>query len=135
MLFRSVGAYYDYINFYGKNSHLTAEAKERVKQLVKKTRSDRDRFTTEYAEWVRYEYDGKIRLNPVARDIFYRFCPFPKEVREEMAKRPLYGDLERKYQNRLRKSTLKLETRARRFEKHGEALPEDLARTIALLEA
>ncbi|MFW5743464.1 MAG: cyclic nucleotide-binding domain-containing protein [Spirochaetota bacterium] len=130
-----VGAYYDYIQFYQKNHRLTAEAKERIKTLVAKTRSDRERFAVDYADWVRYEYEGKIRLNPVARDIFYRHCPFPREVREEMAKKPLYVELERKYQNRLRKAILKLESRTRRFERSDEPMPEDLERHLQTLRS
>lgn len=130
-----VGAYYDYIQFYQRNPNLTPEAKERVKQLVAKTRSDRDRFAVDYANWVRYEYEGKVRLNPVARDIFYRHCPFPRNVRAEMAKKPLYVELERKYQNRVHKAILKLESRSRRFEKSDEPMPEDLVKHLESLRA
>ncbi|MFW6261463.1 MAG: hypothetical protein ACOC6J_07760 [Spirochaetota bacterium] len=130
-----VGSYYDYIQFYQRNTRLTAEAKERVKQLVAKTRSDRDRFAVDYANWVRYEYEGKVRLNPVARDIFYRHCPFRKEVRAEMAKKPLYSELERKYQNRLHKTIVKVESRTRRFEKSEEPIPEDLAKHLETLRS
>jgi len=130
-----VGSYYDYIQFYQRNPHLTPEAKERVKQLVAKTRSDRDRFAVDYASWVRYEYEGKVRLNPVARDIFYRHCPFRKEVRSEMAKKPLFAELERKYQNRVHKAILKVESRTRRFEKSDEPMPEDLVGHLETLRA
>ncbi len=130
-----VGAYYDYINFFQKNPRMTPEAKERLRALVKKTRSDRERFTAEYINWVTYEYDGKVRLNPVAREIFYRHCPFPKNVREEMARKPLYAELEAKYQNRVRKSILKFESRTRRFERSGEPLPSELKAHIELLRA
>ncbi|MFP4550121.1 MAG: hypothetical protein ACLFNT_04895 [Spirochaetales bacterium] len=130
-----VGSYYDYINFYQKNHRLSAEAKERIKTMVKRTRSDRDRFASDYIDWVLHEYDGKIRLNPVAREIFYRFCPFPEQMRSEMEKKPLYADLEHKYQNRQRKALLKIETRVKRFEKEGEPLPEDLAHHLEFLKA
>ncbi len=130
-----VGTYYDYISFYQKNHKLSSEAKERIKSLVKKTRSDRDRFSSDYVDWVLHEYDGKIRLNPVAREIFYRFCPFPQAVRSELEKKPLYGDLEHKYQNRQRKALMKIESRFKRFEKENEPVPEDLERHLAFLKA
>ncbi|MFW5689731.1 MAG: hypothetical protein ACOC1U_09170, partial [Spirochaetota bacterium] len=69
------------------------------------------------------------------REIFYRFCPFPREVRETMARKPLYGDLERKYQNRARQTIVKLETRLRRFERSQEAVPEELSRHLEVLRA
>ena len=130
-----VGAYYDYINFYQKNHKLSSEAKERIKALVKKTRSDRDRFSSDYVDWVLHEFEGKIRLNPVAREIFYRYCPFPAQTRVELQKKPLYADLEHKYQNRQTKAITKIESRFKRFERESEPVPEDLQRHLEFLKS
>jgi hypothetical protein len=130
-----VGAYHDYIGFYQKNRHLTSEAKERLKALIKRTRSDRDRFASDYVDWTLHEYDGRVRLNPVAREIFYRYCPFKREVREEMARKPLYADMEARRQNRTRKTLLKLESRKKRFERADTPLPEELAHYIEFLNS
>ncbi|MEJ2372664.1 MAG: hypothetical protein P8Y16_02500, partial [Sulfurimonas sp.] len=46
------GAYYDYITFYKKNPNLTPAVKDRLKEFVRKHRSDRDRFTSDYLNWV-----------------------------------------------------------------------------------
>ena len=120
------GAYYDYITFFKKNTKLSPEAKEKIRALIRKTRSDRDRFTSDYTDWVMHEYEGKIRLNPVAREILYRYCPFDAEKREELGKKGLYADLEMKGRNRTRRDVLKMETRLKRFEREGIAVPEDM---------
>lgn len=120
------GAYYDYLAFYKKNPHLSSAHKEKIKDFIGKTRTERERFALDYYTWVMHEYEDKVRLNPVARDIFYRFCPFPKERRQEMAKRPLFSDLDMKYNNRTRKEILKLESRFKRFEKAEKPVPEDM---------
>ncbi|MFP4364569.1 MAG: hypothetical protein ACLFR1_11965 [Spirochaetia bacterium] len=129
-----VGAYYDYINFYKKNSKLSTEIKEKIGEFIKKTRSDRERFAIDYCNWVLHEYEGRIKMNNVTRDIFYRYCPFPEEIREEMAKKPLYANLQTKYKNRVRKLVLKMESRKKKFEKSNEPMPEDLRKYIEYLE-
>lgn len=120
------GAYYDYINFYKKNSNLTPKAKEIVREFVKKTRSDRERFSTEYLNWLKFEYEGRIKLNNASREIFYRYCPFQKEARQEMAKKPIFANLEMKFQNRANTAILKAESRKKKFEKSSEKIPQEM---------
>jgi hypothetical protein len=128
-----VGLYYDYINFYRKNPKLTPEAKEKMREFIQKTRSDRDRFTSDYLTWVNYEYEGRLRMNPVVREIFYRYASFPEDHRREMAKKPIFTDMETKYQNRVRKELLRLESRKKRFEKAGEKVPREIEEYISYL--
>jgi hypothetical protein len=128
-----VGSYYDYINFYRRNPKLTPEAKEKLREFIQKTRSDRERFTGDYLTWVNYEYEGRLRMNPAVREIFYRYAPFPAEHRKEMARKPLFTDMETKYQNRVRKELLRLESRRKRFEKAGAKIPEEIENYIRFL--
>ena len=128
------GAYYDYLTFYKRNPHLTSTHKEYLKDFIKKTRSDRDRFSADYLTWMLYEYEGRPRFNPVARDIFYRFAPFRREIRVELAKKPLYTDLETKRENRNRKEILRLESRFKRFEKANETLPPEMEKYMQFLK-
>ncbi len=121
-----IGAYYDYINFYKKNPNLTPKAKELLKDFIKRTRSDKERFTKDYIMWMNFEFEGRIKLNNVARDIFYRYCPFRKDARSELAKKPLYTNLDTKYRNRARQKILKTESRIRKFEKSEESVPQDI---------
>lgn len=129
------GAYYDYITYFRKNPNLSVAHKDTLKEFVARTRSDKDRFAEDYKSWVIHEYESKVRFNPVARDVFYRFCPFIKEVREEMAKKALYMDLETKYVNRARKDILSLESRFKKFEKSGEPVPADMQAYMEMLNA
>lgn len=129
------GAYYDYITYFRKNPNLSVAHKDTLKEFVARTRSDKDRFAEDYKSWVIHEYESKVRFNPVARDVFYRFCPFSKEIREEMAKKALYMDLETKYVNRARKDILALESRFKKFEKAGEPVPADMQAYMEMLNA
>jgi len=129
-----VGAYYDYIQFYKKNPAISSEAKKRLEEFTRKTKSDKDRFARDYITWVEYEYEGKVRLNGAAREIFYRFCPFPKETREKMINRPLYGQLEIKFQNRRQKEILRLKSRFLKFEKKNKTIIPELYDYMRYLE-
>ncbi|QEN08260.1 hypothetical protein EXM22_09775 [Oceanispirochaeta crateris] len=121
-----VGVYYDYIRYFKKNPNITPEAKERLEEFVKKTNSDKDRFTKEYSMWVEHEYHGKMRLNNYVRDIFYRYCPFPRKKREEMSQKPSFSIMENKFQNRRQKELLKLKSKAIKFEKKKTPLPVEI---------
>ncbi|MBN2735576.1 MAG: cyclic nucleotide-binding domain-containing protein [Spirochaetales bacterium] len=121
------GAYYDYITFYKKNPNLTPAVKDRLKEFVRKHRSDRDRFTSDYMNWVLNEYEGIPKLNNVAREIFYKFRPFPKAERERLCQRPVFGNLEMKYMNITRRNLLKIEGRIRKYEKSSEEVPKELS--------
>ena len=128
------GAYYDYLAFYKRNPNLTPTHKENLKNFIKKTRSERERFAIDYISWTLFEYEGKIRLNPIARDIFYRFVPFHKELRDKISPNPLYADLETKRNNRNNKEVLRLESRSRRFAKSEEPLPKEMKEYMEFLQ-
>ena len=79
--------YADYIQFYRKNRELTEEAKEKVKSLISKYRNRlREIFTSEYEIWICNESNGNPRLNRVARSIFFKHCPFSRQIREQLEK-------------------------------------------------
>lgn len=129
-----VGIYYDYIRYFKKNHDITPEAKVRLQEFIKKTKSDKDRFAREYALWVEFEYENKMRLNSYVRDIFYRFCPFPQKKREEMSQKPDFKIMENKFQNRRQKEIVKMKSKMIKFEKKKMKFPLELQHYIKFLE-
>ncbi len=111
-----VGSYYDYIQFYKKNPQITPEARKRLEEFIRRTKSDKDRFSQDYASWLTHEFEGRVKLNPYVRGIFYRYCPYPKEIRTEMAVKPLYAELEMKFQNRRQKEILRVKSKMKKME-------------------
>ncbi len=86
--------YTDYIQFFKKNHDLTEDAKEKIKIQIQKNRNMmRDIFTSDYETWINYESKGILRLNKLARSILFRYCPLPKEMRNALAKQPVFSDL------------------------------------------
>lgn len=43
--------------------------------------------------WVLFEGAGSPRLNKVARQIMFTYCPFPEDICNTLAQNPLYSEL------------------------------------------
>jgi len=123
--------YTDYIQFFKKNRKLSDETKEKIKIQIKKARNNmRDIFVTDYILWVTYEYKGIMRLNTVSREVFYRHCPFPKAVRDKLAKQPMFSNLSTRFQNIRLKAAKKLTNKYHRYTKSGGVLDPELEKNL-----
>jgi hypothetical protein len=86
--------YSDYLQYYRSNPELSADAKEKVKNALYKTKNNyRELFAKEYHNWIKYESKGQQRLNPIVRQLMFRYCPFTQEIREKLKKTPIYQEL------------------------------------------
>lgn len=84
--------YCDYVQFYRKNKDLTEEAKEKIRAQFKACRNSfREMFAKDYEVWVKYESQNSIRLNKVARNILYMYCPFAAEYRKKLEAQPIFN--------------------------------------------
>ena len=91
--------YCDYMQFYRKNHDLSAETKEKIKNaLVKAKNNYREVFVKDYQCWIKYEAKGSCRLNKVAREIVFTYCPFSKDIRKVLEGNPMYQNLFEKYE-------------------------------------
>lgn len=83
--------YCDYLQFYRKNHDLSNEAKEKIKTALLRGRNNyREVFVKDYQSWIKYESKGSYRLNKVSREILLNYCPFAKQIREELKANPMY---------------------------------------------
>ncbi len=128
-----VGAYYDYSQFYDKYKDLSIEAKELIKAQFMRVKIDRDRFAYDFYEWLEFERKGVPKLNKIVRGIFYRYIPFPKEIRENLANLPLYSELDNKFNNIRNREFRSLESRYHKYMNKGE-LPEDLRLYLEMMQ-
>ena len=123
--------YSDYVQFYKKNRNLSDDSKEKLKIQIKKCRNNlREVFVSDYFIWIKYESKGIMRLNRVVRNILYRQVPFAKDIREEVAKQPMFADIANRFKNIRHKKAIELENRYFKFTKSGNPLPEELASHI-----
>lgn len=119
--------YTDYVQFFKKNRDLSPEAKEKLAAEFKRFRTDRDRFVNDYANWIRFEAQGVLKLNKVARAIFYRHVPLEKSLRDDLESQPAYAELQNRFKNIRNKKLRELEVR---YRKYGEVLPDVLQQNI-----
>ncbi|MGN0169306.1 MAG: cyclic nucleotide-binding domain-containing protein [Lachnospiraceae bacterium] len=85
--------YSDYLQYYRKNFDLSAEAKEKIQNTMKRSRNNfREVFVKDYENWIKYEAKGSFRLNKVARSILFSYCPFGIRVRKELKENPMFQE-------------------------------------------
>ncbi|MFN3603614.1 MAG: hypothetical protein ACK4UJ_02755 [Leptonema sp. (in: bacteria)] len=107
--------YIDYVQFYHKNRDLTEEQKEKIKLDFKNFRDDRSKFIHDYSIWIKYESQGILKLNKIVRNIMYRYIPFSKGIRENLAKQPAYADIHNRFKNLRTKKITELENRWKKY--------------------
>jgi len=121
------GEYFDYVNTYKKNSKLSVEAKEKLKERFKALRNDRDRFADDYLMWVLFEKDGIMKLNSVTREMFYKHVPFSKAIRERLANMPAFSHAANRYKNISNRNYLGYERRFKKYMDENGNYPEEIA--------
>ena len=86
--------YCDYVQFYRKNNLLSPEMKEKVKLSLQRCRNSfKEMFVQDYITYILYEGNGSPRLNKVARQILFEFCPPDAKGIERLSKNPTYMEL------------------------------------------
>lgn len=110
------GAYYDYIQFFKKNSKLSTDAKEKIAERLKGFRNNpRELFADDYIMWVTYEKNGIMKMNPFVRDMYYRYIPFRKKIRERLEKMPAFRDSAHRFQNIRNRTVTGYERRYKKY--------------------
>lgn len=121
--------YMDYLQFYKKNGSLTSDKKEQVKMALQKARNDyKGVFISDYEKYIQNESCGQLRLNKVARDIIFRYCPLSKRFRGTMYSNQQYSQLIDRWNQNLagkQRSLVMVEQKAKRIKPNDE-LPKEI---------
>ncbi|MBD5544450.1 MAG: Crp/Fnr family transcriptional regulator [Lachnospiraceae bacterium] len=126
--------YFDYVQFYRKNSELSPDAKEKIKTALAKARNSfKEMFVNDYIIWVLYEGKGSPRMNKVARRILFTYCPFPQAIRDQLKSNPLYGEIMEKWQIKRAQENHRLSNILKRLENSGIEIPKELQAQQAFL--
>jgi hypothetical protein len=117
--------YCDYLQFYKKNHTLSTDMKEKLKtQLQKYNNNYKNVFVSDYISYIKFEANASPRLNKVAREILFTFCPFSRELREEMAANPQYAELIKKHTSHAAGQMRPLNNLMKRLENEGVEIPQ-----------
>lgn len=117
--------YCDYAQFFKKNSELSADAKEKIKTALQRSRNSfKEMFVRDYIIWVVFEGAGSPRLNKVARAILCTYCPFPRLLRDRVAVNPMYGEIIEKYNIKNQQKLHRLNNIITKMTASGQDIPE-----------
>lgn len=127
--------YCDYLQFYKKNHELSAEAKDKVKSALLRGKNNyREVFVKDYQNWVKFEAKGSFRLNKVAREILVVYCPFAKELREELKGNPMYQSALQRYDILNTKKMQRIQGVYDKYQKAGGVLTDELKENLEYYE-
>ncbi len=119
--------YYDYITYYRKNHDLSEERKEKIKsQLTRGRNNIREVFVQDYESWIKYEANGAVRLNKVARELLATYIPFSKTTRTGLEAQPVFADAYGRFERNLKKKIYDIDLHYKNLEKNGTVITDDL---------
>ena len=106
---------------------LSTEAKEKIKNTLWKSKNNyREVFISDYIGWIKYEAGGSFRLNRVARDILFRYCPFAKKYRDALEANPMYQDMISRFKIFQERKLRHIDGFRTRYEKNGGEMNMEL---------
>ncbi len=127
--------YCDYLQFFKKNSALSTENKEKLKTDLKKFSNNyKNVFIADYLAYIKYEAASSPRLNKVAREIMFTFCPFAKELREKIGDNPQYTELINHYNAHIANIAKPLSNLANKLTREGIEVPKELSGQLEHLQ-
>ncbi|MBR4668071.1 MAG: hypothetical protein IKO76_04865 [Butyrivibrio sp.] len=119
--------YCDYLQFYKKNPALSSDTKEKLRTDLKKYSNNyKNVFIADYLAYVKFEAASSPRLNKVAREILFTFCPFSKELREKIGDNPQYTELVNHHNSRVGNLAKPIINTIHRLQKEEIEVPEEL---------
>ncbi len=127
--------FYDFFTFYKKNKELSAEHKEKIKNLLKNSRNNmREAFAKEYALWINFEAAGSARLLKPEREMFAKHVPFVKSIRDTLAGHPMYENAINKYNMKHASETSRTKMVLGKYVKDGGVLPDEVREGLRFLD-
>ena len=127
--------YFDYIQFYRKNSELSPDVKEKIKITLQKTKGNyREAFVRDYISWVTLESKGSPVLNKLTRRILFTYCPFARDLRTTLRTNPLYKDYLDRYDIKNAQHLHHLDNVYLKISNAGKQVPRELEQHRKLME-
>ena len=127
--------YCDYAQFFAKNRDLSYDAKEKLKENLKKCKNSfKELFLYEYSIYMTYESMGSCRLNKVVRGILFRFCPLGKARRDIVKNNTIFEECLSRHNITVGQTLHRLEGITAKYRNLGKELPEEFVTLKELVE-
>ncbi len=128
--------YCNYIETFKKNHDLSTEQKEKLKSDYRKYRNSiKEMFVHDYMLFVMYESQGSLRLNKVARDIVFKYCPFSKPIREKLGMNGMYTKIIERYKQKSGHALHISDMVLQKIANTGKEVPEEILQHRRYLES
>ena len=119
--------YYDYLQFYRKNRELSPDTKEQIKgALVRAKNNFREVFVRDYQNWIKYEAKGGFRLNKYVRTIIFNYCPFSKEIRDDLKSNPMFAAMINKHEINAKQVVKRLDGVYNKYKQSGGVITPEM---------
>lgn len=123
--------YYDYLQFYRKNSEISAENKEKIKVGLQKCKqSFKEYFIFDYMTYILYESTGSPHMTKIARSILFSQCPFSANIRTALNSNPIYKEPMDKYRRVIGERIHKLDSIIKKLESKKLPVPQSVYNEI-----
>ena len=127
--------YCDYLQFYRKNSALTAETKEKISIALKNNSNNFKKvFVADYVTYMKYESTGALRHTKAAREILFTYCPFAAPIREKLTENPQFAQLIKLHDNKIQAKQKTLQNLVQKISRSGSTIPLRLREEMDFLE-
>lgn len=122
--------YSDFIQFYRKNRELSEERKDKLKMQIQKCRNNtREVFVLDYENWIKHEAQGGLCLSKPVREIMATYCPFAREMRENIMEQPLFQAAMARFIRERGKKKKEYDLKFRVWDKDGVQVPQEIIDT------
>ncbi len=127
--------YCSYAQFFNKNRDLSFDAKEKVKELLKRSKNNfKEMFVRDYMVFIQNESTGSSRLNKVVRSILFQYCPFSQDICQNLQGNGAFMDCLEKYRIRKSQHLHHLNQVLLKYQNSGKPVPEEISSQKALFE-
>lgn len=119
--------YNDYVRFYKKNHQLTPTQKDKITSSLKKySNKTQNLFISDYLQYIKFEKEGSIHLNQIARDILCTYVPFSSSIRQHIRSRIPYSESINRLETHLKISNHAITQLCQKLSAQNKQIPPEI---------
>ncbi len=127
--------YCSYAQFFSKNRDLSYDAKEKLKETLKRCKNSyKEMFVQDYITFLMYESTGSSRLNKVSRGILFLYCPFRDDICQKLQGNGAFQDCLDKHRIHKGQTLHRLNQILLKYQNSGNPVPEEIASQKELVD-
>lgn len=120
--------YCSYAQFFSKNRDLSYDAKEKLKETLKRCKNSyKEMFVQDYIVFIQYESTGSSRLNKVARGILFTYCPFRQDICDKLQGNGAFQEFLDKHRIHKGQALHRIGQILQKYQNTGLPVPEEIA--------